>query len=103
MVITGAKGNFVADTLTADLTHYANAAIEARWDHLAGFRGVSEGDVTRFAFPKVEPLRTEHECFRDAVLGKASDIVRLRDGVTTLRVAEAMVASAQTGQAVSLA
>ena len=47
---------------------------------VAGFRGVSEGDVVRFAIAKPEPLRTEHEAFRDAVLGKPADIVTMEQG-----------------------
>ena len=65
-VVTGEKGAFVADTLTADLTFYANG-IATAWDDVAQFRGVSEGDVIRYAIPKPEPLRIEHEAFRDAV------------------------------------
>ena len=68
-VITGSRGAFVADTLTVDLTYYANGSVAAEWDEVALFRGVSEGDMIRYAFPKPEPLRTEHEAFRDAVLG----------------------------------
>ena len=71
-IITGEKGAFVADTLTADLTFYANGVIATTWDDVARFRGVSEGDVLRFAIAKPEPLRVEHENFRDAILGKAS-------------------------------
>ena len=94
--VTGEKGMFVADTLTADLSFYANASVQQTWDDLARFRGVAEGDVTRFAFPKQEPLRTEHERFRDAVLGKESDIVTLEQGAQVVRVCEAMIESART-------
>ncbi len=59
-VITGEKGAFVADTLTADLTFHENGVIPTE-GALARFRGVTEGNVTRYAFPKPEPLRTEHE------------------------------------------
>jgi len=69
-IVTGEKGMFIADTLTADLTFYANGRIATTWDDIAQFRGVSEGDVTRFAIAKPEPLRTEHENFRDAILGR---------------------------------
>ena len=69
-IITGERGTFVADTLTADLTFYANGSVPTTWDGLQQFRGVSEGDVIRYAIPKPEPLRVEHENFRDAVLGK---------------------------------
>ena len=55
------------------------------------FRGVSEGDMTRFAFPKREPLRAELEGFRDAILGRESGaIVSGLEGVGVLRVAEAI-------------
>jgi UDP-N-acetylglucosamine 3-dehydrogenase len=99
-VITGAKGCFVADTLTADLTFYANGAIGTEWEALRAFRGVSEGDMVRFAIPKREPLLVEHERFRDAVEGKESDIVTLRQGMRTVEVAAAVLQSARTGETV---
>jgi UDP-N-acetylglucosamine 3-dehydrogenase len=102
-VITGERGAFVADTINADLTFYANGLIETGWDAIARFRGVAEGDVIRYAFPKQEPLLSEHEAFRDAVLGEPSGIVTLREGLTTVRVAEAVVESAQSGRTVAIA
>lgn len=101
-VINGERGAFVADTLTADLTFYANGSIATQWDDMAMFRGVSEGDVVRFAIPKPEPLRIEHEAFRDAVLGLDSNIVTMREGLATVDVAEAILESASSGQVVSL-
>lgn len=101
-VVTGERGTFVADTLTADLTFYANGTVATTWDAIAGFRGVSEGDVIRFAIPKAEPLGTEHAAFRDAVLGKASDIVTMREGLATVRVVMAALVSARTGLTVTL-
>ena len=102
-VITGEKGAFVADTLTADLTFFANGEIETTWDEISQFRGVSEGNVIRFAFAKPEPLRVEHENFRDAVLGKSSDIVTMSQGLATVAVAEAVTTSAeQSGREVQL-
>lgn len=101
-IVTGERGAFVADTLTADLTFYANGTVRTTWESLAGFRGVSEGDVTRFAIAKPEPLRTEHEAFRDAVLGKDADIVTMEQGMATVRVAEAALEAAQTGRTIAL-
>lgn len=101
-IITGERGAFVADTLTADLTFYANGEVPTTWERMANFRGVSEGDVVRYAIPKPEPLRVEHENFRDAVLGKDADVVTMTQGLTTVRVAEACIESATTGQTVSL-
>ena len=51
--------------------------MKATRDDIAQFRGVSEGDVIRYAIAKPEPLRVEHESFRDAVLGKEAGIVRM--------------------------
>ncbi|WP_007023985.1 Gfo/Idh/MocA family protein [Saccharomonospora iraqiensis] len=93
-VVTGERGAFVADTVTADLTFYANGVVSTEWDSVAAFRGVAEGDVTRFAIPKREPLRVEHEKFRDAVLGVGNDVVTLQEGQNTLRTAEELLASA---------
>ncbi|WP_406046028.1 Gfo/Idh/MocA family oxidoreductase [Micromonospora sp. NBC_00898] len=101
-VITGDRGCFVADTLTADLTFYANGAIDTEWEALRAFRGVAEGDMVRYAIPKREPLLVEHERFRDAVEGKQSDIVTLRQGLRTVQVAAGLLESASDGKVVSV-
>lgn len=97
-VVTGEKGAFVADTSTGDLTFHANGTIPLEWESVSSFRGVSEGDVTRFAFAKREPLRVEHEAFRDAVLGRPSDVVTMEQGQRTLAVIEAALESARTAR-----
>jgi predicted dehydrogenase len=94
-VITGERGAYVCDTLTADLTFYANGTQVEAWDDVANFRGVSEGDVIRYAIAKPEPLKLEHENFRDAVLGKPADIVTMRQGLNTVKVADWMIESAK--------
>ncbi len=101
-IITGERGTFVADTLVADLTYYANGSVPTTWDGLRQFRGVSEGDVIRYAIPKPEPLRVEHEEFRDAVRGMGKNIVTLQQGLTTVVVAEAMIESARTGKTIGI-
>lgn len=102
-IVTGEKGAFVADTITADLTFFENGTVATEWESMAAFRGVSEGNVTRLAIAKPEPLRTEHEAFRDAVLGLRSDVVTMQEGLDTLRVAEAVLESATTRQIVEIA
>mgnify|MGYP003346897168 FL=1 len=72
---------------------------------MATFRGVSEGDVIRYAFAKPEPLRTEHEAFRDAVLGVAGAvdrIVTMEQGLATVAVASAMLESARVKKTIKL-
>jgi UDP-N-acetylglucosamine 3-dehydrogenase len=97
-IVTGEKGSFVADTATGDLTFFANGTIPVEWESMTVFRGVSEGDVTRYAFPKREPLRVEHEAFRDAVLGKPSDVVTMEQGQRTLEVVESALDAARTAE-----
>ncbi|KQX06384.1 MULTISPECIES: Gfo/Idh/MocA family protein [unclassified Leifsonia] len=96
-VVTGERGAYVADTSTGDLTFFANGTIPLEWESVSSFRGVSEGDVTRFSFAKREPLRVEHEAFRDAVLGHSNDIVTLEQGLRTLEVVEGALESARSG------
>lgn len=101
-VVTGERGALVADTSTGDLSFYANGTFPLEWESVTAFRGVSEGDVTRYAFPKREPLRVELEHFRDAVLGLPNDAVTMQQGLDTLVVVEAMLDSAASGRAVAL-
>ncbi|MFH9858256.1 Gfo/Idh/MocA family protein [Streptomyces sp. NPDC017202] len=100
--VTGERGCFIADTLTADLTFHSNAAVTTEWEALQAFRGVSEGDMIRYAIPKREPLQVEHELFRDAVLGEPADICTLRQGMRTVEVAAAVLRSATENASVSL-
>jgi predicted dehydrogenase len=99
-IVLGEKGMLVADTLTADLTLYRNGTIESEWEALGVFRGVTEGDSIRFAFPKPEPLLVEHEAMRDAIAGKSSDIVGLDEGTQTVAVVESMLTSARSGRSI---
>jgi predicted dehydrogenase len=92
IIVTGEEGALVADTLTADLTHFKNGT-QPNWIGVSTFRGVSEGDVIRFALNKKEPLVAEHEAFRDAVLsGDTSGIVTLEQGADVVDTAERLVA-----------
>lgn len=101
-VITGEKGAFVIDTLTADLTFYANGTVTSSWDEVAQFRGVSEGNVIRYAISKHEPLRMEHETFRNAILGIPADIVTMGEGLTAVNIAEAIIKSAKSNQTIEI-
>ena len=92
ITVIGERGSLVADTLTADLTFYANGLAVNEWDNISTFRGVAEGDVVRFALKKPEPLLTQHITFRDAVKsGNCSNIVTLRDGLAAVSIADQML------------
>lgn len=98
-VVTGERGTYIADTATGDLTLYANGTAVLEWDSVSTFRGVTEGDVTRYAFAKKEPLRSELEAFRDAVLGLPTELSTMFEAVHTLEVVESTLASARSGGA----
>jgi UDP-N-acetylglucosamine 3-dehydrogenase len=102
VTVTGARGCFVADTLAADLTFFANGEVPPAWDAVSQFRGVSEGDMVRYAISKPEPLHVELVEFLAAVRGETADIVSLADGLRTVVVADAVVESAATGRTVDL-
>ena len=92
ITVLGQGGAFVADTLTSDLTFFENGSVATAWDQVATFRGVSEGEIIRYAFAKREPLVVEHEAFRDAVLaGSVVGSVSLTEGARVLELAEMMI------------
>lgn len=102
-IVTGERGAYVADTLLGDLTFHENGLVATEWEQLRAFRGVSEGNSTRFAIPKPEPLRVQHEAFRDAVLGReGAGIVTMREGTATVVVADACIRSAREGRTIDL-
>jgi predicted dehydrogenase len=99
--VLGASGMFEADTLTADLTLYRNGdRATAPW--LQQQRGVTEGDMTRFAIAKPEPLGAELQAVLAMVRGEDSNVVTLEEGLETVRVAEAVLESAASGETVHL-
>ncbi len=100
VVATGEQGCFVADTLLADLTFFRNSEAPPAWEGISRFRGVSEGDMIRFAMAKPEPLRTEFEGFRDEVINGNGEIVSMRDGMAAVVAAEAVLESSISGNSV---
>ena len=97
--VLGERGMLEADTLTGDLYFYENAEVRIAWPATQQFRGVSEGNVTRYALTREEPLRVEHEAFLDLLDGReAAEMVTLERGVEVVEVAEAVIESARSGQ-----
>jgi len=101
--ILGERGMLVADTLTADLTFYANGDVTSEWGAVQALRGVSEGDATRYALSRREPLLVELEAFCDLLEGRdGAGVVTLEEGLATVACAEAVLASARTGRSVDV-
>jgi UDP-N-acetylglucosamine 3-dehydrogenase len=101
--VLGERGMLVADTLTADLTFYRNGKVASDWENTQSLRGVSEGDSTRYALARREPLLVELETFCDLLEGDSeAAVVTLSEGLETVLVAEAALASARAGETVVL-
>jgi predicted dehydrogenase len=95
MRILGDRGMLVADTLTSDLVFHENGSVTSEWDSSQALRGVAEGNSTRYALQRREPLLVELEAFCDFVLGDDdSPAVTLEEGLQTVRCAERVLESA---------
>ena len=96
--VLGDRGMLVADTVRSDLVFHENATVSSDWESSAAMRGVSEGDMVRYALARREPLRLELEAFRDLVLGDAAaPVVALQAGLQAVQAAEAVLRSARSG------
>jgi UDP-N-acetylglucosamine 3-dehydrogenase len=84
IIVNGEHGGLTADLLTGRLTYQPNRS-RTPPQHGLGSQ-VTEG----------EPLRTQHQVFRDAVLGLPHDIVTLYEGAAAVAVAGALLAAAAT-------
>ena len=101
--ILGERGMLVADTLTADLTFFANGEVASEWTAASQMKGVSEGDMTRYALPRREPLVVELESFCALLRGEpGAPVVTLEEGLETVALAEAVLESAASGETVRL-
>jgi UDP-N-acetylglucosamine 3-dehydrogenase len=79
--VIGQHGTLVADTLLQDLYFHENAIAGEYWEALATFRGISEGNVTKYALRREEPLRAELRAFLAAVRGECPVSVPLEAGL----------------------
>lgn len=92
--VTCERGTYIVDTLNADLFWQAEATEKPQWDLVSLGRGIAEGEVTRLAIRKREPLVSELEALCAAVRGTASPLATLADGRTAVVIAETCLASA---------
>lgn len=102
--VLGERGLLEADSLTGDLYFYENGETGVVWAAAQQFRGVTEGDVTRYALPREEPLRVEHDAFLDMLEGGGDGgVVTLEKGSEIVGWAQAVLDSASTGATVQIA
>lgn len=99
--VTGEQGMFTVDYLTQELEFYEHPRRESTtWDALAGLRGAGEGNMTRFALVRREPLRQEWEAFVAAVRHCAPPAVAGGDAAAALSIARAIQAASAGGTVV---
>jgi UDP-N-acetylglucosamine 3-dehydrogenase len=88
--VTAEAGMFVVDYVTQDLFFYENPRVGIDWDALALVRGTGEGNMTRFAIDRREPLRVEWDSFLTAVRGEGPPAVSGFDGLAAMSTARAV-------------
>ena len=101
-IVTGERGALVADTAMGDLTFYENGHAPLQWDAIAAFRGVSEGQIVRYALTKREPLALDTSASATRFSAWAASTSPWTRPLDNLRVVEAILASAATGRSVDL-
>ena len=104
LTVTGERGMYVADYISQDLVFYANPeAAETSQAHGTGtpVTTVTEGERTRRAVRREEPLAVELREFARAVREGGPPPVEPHDAMVALLLARKMVESAQTGQAIA--
>lgn len=100
--VTGEAGMFVVDYLTQDLYLYESPRSRIEWSSLAQIRGGGEGDMTRFALERQEPLRVELESFVRSVRERLDPPVGAEDAEAAVAIAEAIRTSGASHQVVTL-
>jgi UDP-N-acetylglucosamine 3-dehydrogenase len=94
LTVTGERGMFVVNYVTQELFHYEHPhATTTPWDALAAVRGPGEGNMTRYALERREPLRVQWETFLDAVRTGTAPAVTGQDGLASMSTARAIQAS----------
>jgi predicted dehydrogenase len=96
--VTGERGMFVVDYVAQDLFFYENRIAPSRWDAMALFRGVEEGNMMKIRIGKVEPLEAELRAFIAAATGQAPVVVGGLDGLRAVALATLLVESGRDGQ-----
>lgn len=90
LTVTGEAGTFVVDYLTQELSFYEHPTQATAWSVLANMRGAGEGDMTRYALERREPIRVEWEGFLAALDGGPAPRATGRDGFAAMSTARAI-------------
>jgi predicted dehydrogenase len=104
LTVTGERGMYVADYIAQDLTFTANPDAPETWLNRgagAAVTSVAEGEMTRRAVQREEPLVVELREFARAVRDGGPSPVDPHDAMVALLLSRKMVDSALSGQAIA--
>ena len=99
--VTGERGMYVADYLAQDLVFYPNPDAVRGSNGAGGVGSVAEGEMTRRAIDRQEPLLVELTEFARAVRAGAPAPVDPHEAMVALLLARALVQSAQDGRVIA--
>jgi predicted dehydrogenase len=103
IIVLGERGMFRVDDLTQDLYLYQNQqATGELWGTLQTIKGVSEGQMVRYAIQRQEPLQAELQAFIQAIQNDSPVPVRGEDGLAALRLALALVKSGRRHKVIAI-
>jgi UDP-N-acetylglucosamine 3-dehydrogenase len=92
--VLGDHGMYLVNDLTQDLYFYENGQANGKlWNGLETIKGVSEGQMVRYAIRREEPLKLELTAFVDTLLSDGRVPVDGEDGIAALRASLAIVES----------
>jgi UDP-N-acetylglucosamine 3-dehydrogenase len=100
--ITGERGMGVVDYIAQDLTFFENSSAPSRWDMMALFKGVEEGNVLKPRVAKAEPLREEILNFVHAARTGTPPRVTGTDGLFAVAIAQMLLESARENRRVDV-
>lgn len=102
LTVTGERGMYIADYIAQDLVFHANSDAAETWINRgagAAITTVAEGEMTRRAIRREEPLAVELREFARAVRAGGPPPVDPADAMIALQLARLMVESARSGRA----
>jgi UDP-N-acetylglucosamine 3-dehydrogenase len=94
--VFGERGMAMIDYLTQDLYFHENSDAPSRWDAMALFKGVEEGNVVKLRVAKAEPLRAEIADFVQSARAGTPPRVTGTDGLFAVAIAQLLLESANT-------
>ncbi len=100
LTVVGENGMYQLDYQAQNLSFIENSHV-SYWPAFMGRQGVSEGNLIRYRIERAEPLRVELDSFAAAIRGADVSLVSMADGIGAVALAEAMLLSARTHEAVT--